>query len=179
MKINTVIRLYHKYYLNIHWKDWGWAETPILWPTDMKNWLLGKDPDAGKEWGQEEKGTTEDEMVGWHLRLDGHEFEQPPGIGDGQGSLAFCSPWGHKELGTTEQVDWTDKYYRNTRKKATGNYHPYMGAQLYLSLCDSMDCSPAGSSVHGILQARILEWVAISFSWWSSQSGDLTGISWV
>ena len=70
------------------------AETPILWPPDAKNWLLGKDPDAGKDWRQEEKGTTEDEMVGWHHQLDGHEFEQVSGVGDGQGSLECCSPWG-------------------------------------------------------------------------------------
>ena len=69
------------------------AETPILWPPDVKNWPMGKDPDAGKDWRQEEKGTTEDEMVGWHHRLDGHEFEQAPGVGDGQRSLACCSPW--------------------------------------------------------------------------------------
>ena len=73
------------------------AEAPILWPPDAKNLLVGKDPDAGKDWRQEEKGTTEDEMVGWHHRLDGHEFEQAPGVGDGQGSLACYSPWDHKE----------------------------------------------------------------------------------
>ena len=72
------------------------AETPILWPPDAKNWLLGKDPDAGKDWRQEEKEMTEVEMVGWHLQLDGHEFEQAPGIGDGQGSLVCCSPQGHR-----------------------------------------------------------------------------------
>ena len=70
------------------------AETPTLWPPDVKNWLTGKDPNAGKDWRQEEKGTTEDEMVGCHHWLNGHEFEQAPGIGDGQGSLACCSPWG-------------------------------------------------------------------------------------
>ena len=84
------------------------AETPILWPPDSKNWLIGKDPDAGKDWGQEEKGTTEDEMVGWHHQLKGHEFEQAPGVGDGQGSLACCSPWGHKELGMTEWLNRTE-----------------------------------------------------------------------
>ena len=84
------------------------AETPILWPPDVKNWLIGKDPDAGKDWGQEEKGTTEDEMLGWHHRLDGHEFEQTLGVGDGQGSLACCSPWGCKELDRTEWLDWTE-----------------------------------------------------------------------
>ena len=72
------------------------AETPILWPADAKNWLFGKDPDAGKVWRQEEKGTTEAEMFGWHHRLDGHEFEYAPGAGDGCGSFVCCSPWGHK-----------------------------------------------------------------------------------
>ena len=68
-------------------------ETPILRPPNAKNWLLGKDPDAGKDWREEKKGTTEDEMVGWHHQLDGHEFEQAPGVGDGQGGLLCCSPW--------------------------------------------------------------------------------------
>ena len=84
------------------------AETPILWPSDGKNWLIREDPDAGKDRRQEEKGTTEDEMVGWHLQLDGHEFEQALGAGDGQGSLGCCSPWGHKELDMTEQLNWTE-----------------------------------------------------------------------
>ena len=82
------------------------AETPILGPLDAKNWLIGKDPDAGKDWRQE-KGTTEDEMVGWHHQLDGHEFESTAGVGDGQGGLACCSLWGHKELDTTEWLNWT------------------------------------------------------------------------
>ena len=80
------------------------AETPILWPPDVKNWLIGKDPDAGKDWRQEEKGTTEDEMAGWHHWPDGHEFEQAPWVGDGEGSLACYSPWGCKELNTTERL---------------------------------------------------------------------------
>ena len=84
------------------------AETPILWPPDAKNWLIRKDPDAGKDWRWEEKGTTEDEMVGWHHRLDRHEFEQPLGVGDGQGSLACCSPWGFKESDRTEWLNWTE-----------------------------------------------------------------------
>ena len=83
------------------------AETLILWPPDAKNWLIGKDPDAGKDWRQEEKGTTEDEMAGWHHRLNGHEFEHTPGVGDGQGSLACWSPWGCKELDMTDQLNWT------------------------------------------------------------------------
>ena len=81
------------------------AETPIHWPHDGKNWLLGKDPDAGKDWRQEEKGMTEDEITGWHHQLNGHEFEQALVVGDGQGSLACCSPWGHKELELTEQLN--------------------------------------------------------------------------
>ena len=86
----------------------GEAETPILWLPDVKSWHIWKDPDAGKDWRQEEKGTSEDEMVGWYHRLDGHEFEQAPGIGDGQGSLACCSPWGRKESDMTEQLNWTE-----------------------------------------------------------------------
>ena len=71
----------------------------------MARVLIGKDPDAGSDWGQEEKGMTENEMVGWHHRLDGHEFEQAPGVGDGQGCLVCCSPWGHKEVDTTERMN--------------------------------------------------------------------------
>ena len=77
------------------------AEAPIFWPPDVKNWLIGKDPDAGKDWGQEEKETTEDEMVGWHHRLTGHGFEQAPGAGDGQGDLEYCSH-------ITEWLNWTE-----------------------------------------------------------------------
>ena len=80
------------------------AEAPILWPTDGKNWLIRGDPDAGKDWWEEEKGTAEDEMVGWVHQLDGHEFERPLGVGDRQGGLMCCSPWGRKESDMTE---WT------------------------------------------------------------------------
>ena len=84
------------------------AEAPILWPPDVKTWLIGKDPDAGKDWRWGEKGTTEDEIVGWHQWLNGLEFERAPGVGDGQGSLACCSPWDLKESDTTEWLNWTD-----------------------------------------------------------------------
>ena len=84
------------------------TEAPILWPPNVKNWLIGKDPDVGKDWRWEEKGTTEDEMVGWHHRLDGHEFEPAPGYGEGQGDLVCCSPWGCKESDMTEQLNWTE-----------------------------------------------------------------------
>ena len=102
--------LYSKEITPVHPKgDQSWifigrtdVETPILWPPDVKSWLIRKDPDAGKHWGQEEKGMIEDEMVGWHHQLSGHEFEQVPGDGDGQESLACCSPRGRKQLNTTK-----------------------------------------------------------------------------
>ena len=86
------------------------AEAPILWPPDAKNCLIGKDPDAGKDWRQEENGTTEGEMVGWYHSLNGHEFEQAPGVGDGQGSMACCSPWGYKESDMTERLNWLSNW---------------------------------------------------------------------
>ena len=101
----------------VHSKDQSWvffgrnyakAETPILWAPHAKSWLIGKDPDAGRDWGQEEKGTTEDVIAAWHHRLDGHEFGWTPGDGDGQGGLACCDSWGHKELDMTEWLNWTE-----------------------------------------------------------------------
>ena len=86
------------------------TEAPILWPPDTKNWLIWKDPDAGKDWRQEEKGTTEDETVGWHHRLNRCEFEQASAVSYGQGSLACCNPWGHKESDTTEWLNWTEPF---------------------------------------------------------------------
>ena len=83
------------------------AETPLLWPPDAKSWLIWKDPDPENDWGQEEKGVTEDEMVGWHHQLNGHGFGWTPGAGDGQGGLACCGSWGRKESGMTEQLNWT------------------------------------------------------------------------
>ena len=84
------------------------AETPILLPHHAKSWLIGKDSDAGRDWGQEEKGTTEDEMAGWHHRLDGHKFEWTLGVGDRQGGLACCDSWGHKQLDMTQWLNWTE-----------------------------------------------------------------------
>ena len=98
-----------------HWKDWCWNwsfNTSATWCEELTHW---KDSDAGKDWRQE-KGTTEDKMGGWYHWLDGHEFEQPPGVGDGQGSLACCSPWGHKELDTTKRLHWTQSHYCIPRK---------------------------------------------------------------
>ena len=84
------------------------AEAPILWPPDVKSWLTGKDPDAGKDWRRKEKGRTEKGMAGWHHWLDGHEFQQALGVGVGQGILVCCSPWGRKESDTTERLIWSD-----------------------------------------------------------------------
>ena len=101
----------------VHPKDQSWvfigrteveAEIPILWPPDVKSWLIWKDPDAGKDWGQEEKGTTENEMGGWHHRLDGHGFGWTPGVGDGQGGLACCGSWGHNVSDMTEWLNYTE-----------------------------------------------------------------------
>ena len=135
------------------------AETPILWSPDAKSWLIWKDPDAGKNLQQEEKGTTEEKMVEWHHRLNGHGFAWTPGVGDGQRGLACCGSWGHKELDTTERLNWTE-----------------LNTKSCLTLCDFMDCSPPGSSVHGISKARILEWVAMSFSRGSSWPRDRTRV---
>ena len=101
----------------VHSEDQPWdffgkndakAETPVLWPPHAKSWLIGKDSDAGRDWGQEEKGMTEDEMAGWHHWPDGHESEWTPGAGDGQGGLVCCDSWGHKESDTTERLNWTE-----------------------------------------------------------------------
>ena len=136
-------------------QSWGFtgrteaeAETPILWPPDVKSWLIGKDPDAGRDWGQEEKEMTEDEMVGWHHRLNGHGSEWTPGVGDGQGGLACCDSWGHKESDMTEQLNWIelnwismlnkrDWYiYRNiTLKPSSLFYHKLITNLVWMSFC--------------------------------------------
>ena len=87
------------------------AETPVLWPPHAKSWLIGKDSDAGRDWGKEEKGTTENEMAGWHHWLDGRESEWTPGVGDGQGGLVCCDSWNRKQSDTTEQLNWTDGWF--------------------------------------------------------------------
>jgi len=109
------------------------AETPILWPPHAKSWLIGKDSDAGRDWGQEKKGTTEDKMAVWHHRLDGCESGWTLGVGDGQGGLACCDSWGHKESDTTEQLNWTElniyTLYKIDKQQdilySTGNYNQY------------------------------------------------------
>ena len=105
------------------------AETPILWPPHVKSWLIGKDPDAGKDWGQEEKGMTEDEMAGWHHRLDGQEFGWTLGVGDGQGGLACWNSWGHKELDMTEWLNWIELNWEQSLAPKQQQHH-------YLKTCE-------------------------------------------
>ena len=112
---------YRKSILNIHWNIFIGRSS--IWPTDAKSWLIGEDPDYGKDWRQEEKKMTKDEMVGWRHRLNGHEFEQAPGVGDGQGSLVCCSPWGRKESDTTEWLNnketLTEEWLQESWRKAS------------------------------------------------------------
>ena len=135
------------------------AETPVLWPPDGKSWLTWKDADAGKDWRQEEKGTTEDEVVGWYHQLNEHEFEQAPGDGEGQGSLACCSLWGSKESDVTERLN--NKYPQLgwwKEKKLMAEH-----VQSCLTLCNPMDLCPwdfpgknTGLDCHALLQRMIL-----------------------
>ena len=150
------------------------AETPILWPPDAKSWLISKDPDSGKNWGQEEKGTTEDEMTGWHHCLNGHEFGWTLGVGDGQGGLACCSPWGCKLLDTTERLIWTEIVqlglllsYSYCKKGQNSSVQNAAAAAAKLlqscpTLCDPIDSSPPGFAIPGIL-SRQEHWSGLPF----------------
>ena len=132
------------------------AETPILWPQDAKSWLIGKDPDAGKDWGQEEKGMTEDEMAGWHDWLDGHEFEWTHGVGNGQGGLACCDSWGRKKSDKTEQLNWTEL---NWNQWWEGNGNPLQ----YRCLENSLERGAWWAAIHGVAQNRTwLKWLSSS-----------------
>ena len=107
------------------------AETPILWPPDAESWLIWKDPYAGKDWGQEEKGMTEDQRIGWHHQHNGHGFGGTLGVGDGQGGLACCSWSSHKELDTTEQLNWSYSHL-TTKSDDLGIYHAIPNGSSWL-----------------------------------------------
>ena len=111
------------------------AETPVLWPPHAKSWLIGKGSDPGRDWGQEEKGTTKDEMAGWHHWLDGRESEWTPGVGDGQGGLACCDSRGHKELDTTERLNWTELIPSSCTNKRERDVRKQMNKLICLLLC--------------------------------------------
>ena len=130
------------------------AETPILWPPDGKSWLIWKDPDAGKDWGQEKKGTTEDERVGWHHQLNGHEFGWTLRFGDGQGGLVCCGSWGHKESDMTEQLKWTESLHFRCRAQDLNSVSKMYGnsfipeilqtgtnSERHRLICPKFDCS--------------------------------------
>ena len=119
----------------------GKAETLVLWPPHVKSWLIGKDSDVGKDWEQEEKGTTEDEMVGWHHQLDGHKFGWTPGVGDGQGGLACCDSWGRKESDTTERLNWTELTMDSkNRNRKLENHLLKADSLLARSSCPPVTC---------------------------------------
>ena len=120
------------------------AETPICWPPHVKSWFIGKDSDAGRDWGQEEKGTTEDEMAGWSHQLNGHEFGWTLGVGDGQGGLACCNSWGRKESDTTERLDWTELKVEQSIKGICEADVMYYSARFYNLLSSLLCCSPWG-----------------------------------
>ena len=131
-----------------HWKDWCWSwsfNTLVTWCKQQRADSLWKDPDAGKYWGQEEKGAAEDKMVGWHHWLNGHEFEQTLGESKGQGSLACCSSWGHKELDTTWQLNSSNELVL---------VNTYGNPLQYCCLENSMDRGAWWATVHGVTKSQ-------------------------
>ena len=152
------------------------AETPILWPPDAKSWLIGKDPDARKDWGQEEKGMTEDEIVGWHHQLDGHGFRWILGVGDGQGGLVCSGSWGRKESDTTEWLNWTEPVFLDFPGGSNGKnicqqcgrpgFHPWVGKIPWRIATHSsiltwripMDRGTWRATVHGVTKS--LKWLS-------------------
>ena len=136
------------------------AETPVLCPPRAKSWLIGKDSDAGRDWGQEEKGTTEDEMAGWHHRLDGHEFGCIPGVGDGQGGLECYNSWGCNESDTTEQLNWTEL---NSLEVVMRSF--FSSSYFYKSLSCKILSSVVRTQLH-IITLDICRLKRILFSTW-------------
>ena len=147
------------------------AETPILWPPPVKSWLIGKHPDAGRDWGQEEKGTTEDEMAGWHHRLNGREFEWTPGFGDGQGGLVCCDSWGRKDLDMTEWLNWLTKEYLMLTFIWMVNGNPLQ----YSCLENPRDGGAWWAAVYGVAQSRTrLKWLGSSGRAMATESSSHT-----
>ena len=150
------------------------VETLILWPPHAKSCLIGKDPDAGRDWGQEEKGTTEDEMARWHHRLRGHEFEWTPGVGDGQGALPCCDSWGSKELDTTEQLNWTEMntpsnpcYHHTDTDYDVSIYYPLFNSVCLCPNQQATICSTSSARIykttlnHGKYLSFTLRWTLV------------------
>ena len=117
------------------------AETSVLWPPHAKSWLIGKDCDAGRDWGQEEKGMTEDEMAGWHYWLDGHEFEWTPRVGDGQGGLVCCSSWSRKESDTTEWLNWPE-FMKKTEHRRIDAFELWLWEKILARPLDCKEIQP-------------------------------------
>ena len=139
------------------------AETPILWPPHVKSWLIWKDPDAGKDWGQEEKGTKVDEMVGWHHRLNGHGFGWTPGVCDGQGGLVCCGSWGCKESDTTERLNWTESMSSSAITFLSWNsLSPRLRSNFWIHLSPKLvsyfSCSNFSIVRQSILKTELEEW---------------------
>ena len=147
------------------------AETPVLWPPHAKRWLIGKDSDAGRDWGQEEKGTTEDEMAGWYHQLDGRESQWTLGVGDGQGGLACCDSWGRKEPDTTERLIWSDLIWK-------WNLGLSCGSDGKESACNAGDLASIpgsgrspGEGNGSLLQYSCLENSMDRGAWWATVDG--------
>ena len=150
------------------------AEAPVIWPPHAKSWLAGKHPDAGKDWGQEEKGMTEDEMVGWHHWLDEHEFDQAPGVADGQGSLVCFSPWGCKESYMTElltELNWMNKKEINKQTKriywavisTVNKINSALGYYIRWSVQFSHSVMSNSLRPHGLQHTRLPHLVMVKF----------------
>ena len=141
------------------------AATPVVWPPDAKSWLTGKDPDAGKDWGQEEKGMTEDEMVGWHHWFNGRGFGWTLGVGDGQGGLACCGSWGRKELDMTERLNWTEIAWNGPLVSLVFLKRCLVfPILLFSSISLPWSLRKALSSLLAILWNSAFKWVYLSFS---------------
>ena len=155
--------------------------TSIFWPPDIKSWLIWKDPDAGKDWGQEEKGTTEDEVFGWHHWLDGRGFGWTLGDGDGQGGLACCGSWGRKESDMTEWMNWlTDWIIKNPKqhKGKLENIKPvWLCLHLSISSRDTFLCFLAPISLNkAMLESSSYYWALQKSKAWQASNGITKGV---